>query len=143
MSDCCGSSNDIIICACSGAADVGLISDRAARMLSVAGKGNMYCLAGVGADLQNFVKGAKESKKVVVIDGCQIRCGKKAMENRGGSCDSFVITELGYKKGETGVSDETVNEAFDKICALIETGEKIEKQSSRPAGGGCGCGGKC
>lgn len=144
MSDCCGSSNDVIICACSGAADVGFLSDRVARMLSVAGKGSMYCLAGVGADLQNFVKGAKESSKVIVIDGCPVRCGKKAMENRGISCDSFVITGLGYRKHETGMSDETVKKAFEKVISLMETGEKIQSGiKNGGSSGGCCRGGNC
>lgn len=145
MADCCGNSNDTIICACAGAADVGFLSDRVARMLSVAGKGSMYCLAGVGADMQNFITGAKESGRVIVIDGCQIRCGKKTMEKRGISCESFVITELGYKKHETGISDEIVTQAFEKIVKIMETGARIPNsiKIGTSDNSGCSCGGKC
>ena len=137
MSDCCGSNEDVLITACAGASDVGYISDRAARMLSVAGKGSMYCLAGIGAGIPGFIKGAKEAGKNIVIDGCPVKCGKKIMEKNSIACESFVITELGYKKGETGMSDDIVNEVFKKISA------KIVNEKPEPAEGGCSCGGKC
>ena len=41
-----------LIFACSGAADVGEISDRAARKLSKDGIGAMFCLAGVGGRIE-------------------------------------------------------------------------------------------
>ncbi len=145
MSDCCGKGSGAVICACSGAADVGFLSDRAARMLSVAGKGSMYCLAGVGADIESFIRGAKEAGKVIAVDGCPEKCGMKALSNKGIQADGFVVTELGYKKGEAGMSGETVNEVFGKIKKLIETGEKIEAGINSGFNGGCGCGckGEC
>lgn len=144
MSDCCGSNEEVLITACAGASDVGFLSDRAARMLAVAGRGSMYCLAGVGAKLPNFIKGAKEGKNIV-IDGCPVKCGKKILDNNGIDCDSFVVTELGFKKGATGMSDEIVKDVFDRINNLLETGEAIENQIKRGTGGsgGCSCGGKC
>ena len=144
MSDCCGSNEDVLITSCAGASDVGFLSDRVARMLSVAGRGSIYCLAGVGAQIPGFVKGAKEAGKNIVVDGCPVKCGKKILDNLDIPSDSFVITELGYKKGGTGMSDELVTEAFDKISKLLDTGAEIENQIKRGnSGGGCSCGGKC
>jgi len=37
-----------LIFACSGAADVGALSDQAARKLTSEGFGQMFCLAGIG-----------------------------------------------------------------------------------------------
>ena len=141
MSDCCGSSNHAIICACSGAADVGFLSDRTARMLSVAGHGSMYCLAGVGADIESFVKGAKDSGRVIVIDGCPVKCGKKAMDNHGVKSESYVVTEFGFKKGETGMSEDTVKDAFIKIQDAVSA--KAPSDCCNSGGSSCGCGGKC
>ena len=144
MSDCCGSNENVLITSCAGASDVGFLSDRVARMLSVAGRGSIYCLAGVGAQIPSFVKGAKQAGKNIVVDGCPVKCGKKILDNLDIPCDSFVITELGYKKGGTGMSDETVKDAFNKINGLLDTGSKIEDQKTRDKnGGGCSCGGKC
>ena len=41
------SGNPVLIFACSGAADVGEISDKAARTITQEGIGKMFCLAGI------------------------------------------------------------------------------------------------
>ncbi len=50
---CCGSDAGkvVLLYACSGGANVGEISDKAARELMFEGKGTMFCLAGLGGDL--------------------------------------------------------------------------------------------
>ncbi|PIS30929.1 hypothetical protein COT42_02075 [Candidatus Saganbacteria bacterium CG08_land_8_20_14_0_20_45_16] len=70
MADCCGRV-EVLIYPCSGAADVGELSDRVARKLSKKGVGAMACLAGVGA---KFVNTAAIDQAVEMIDcgGC---CG--------------------------------------------------------------------
>ena len=59
MSECecgsCGPEKTVLIYACSGGANVAEISDHAARELMVAGQGTMFCLAGLGADIQAMV----------------------------------------------------------------------------------------
>ena len=45
-----------LIFACSGAADVGGISDRAARKLTADIAGKIYCLAGIGGRVQGIIK---------------------------------------------------------------------------------------
>ena len=59
MSECecgsCGPEKTVLIYACSGGANVAEISDHAARELMFAGQGTMFCLAGLGADIQAMV----------------------------------------------------------------------------------------
>ena len=45
-----------LIFACSGAADVGEIADRAARELTKNGLGKMFCLAGIGGRVGGIMK---------------------------------------------------------------------------------------
>ncbi|MBN2754313.1 MAG: putative zinc-binding protein [Candidatus Goldbacteria bacterium] len=142
MSGCCGGAEKNIICACSGAADVGFISDRTARMLSVAGHGGMYCLAGAGADIESFVKGAKEADRVIVIDGCPVKCSQKIMDRHGVKSESYVVTSFGFEKGETGMSDDTVKEAFMKIQKAVNNNTP-GNSASIDKKGSCGCGGSC
>jgi uncharacterized metal-binding protein len=50
-----------------------------------------------------------------VIDGCPIDCGKRIMER-----NNFVnyrymrVTDLGYKKGETPVTEDVIKSVYEK-----------------------------
>ena len=52
---CCGPGPKLIF-ACSGAADVGKISDLAARKLTTEGAGKMFCLAGIGGRVTGIME---------------------------------------------------------------------------------------
>ena len=99
MSDCCGT-KDVMLLACSGGSNVGQISNDAAKALDQLGAGRMYCLIGVGAQLPSFVDAAKSAQVVVAIDGCNVACAKKALENAGITPQVYtVVTDLGIEKG--------------------------------------------
>ncbi|MBP9022135.1 MAG: putative zinc-binding protein [Spirochaetes bacterium] len=116
MSSCnCGNSNIKIIYACSGASDVGSLSDLAARKLRDEKIGAMSCLAAVGAGLSGFIESAKAADKCITIDGCPVACAKKNLEKIGVTPKSFIITEMGYEKGKTSINETTVNEAVSII----------------------------
>ncbi|MHC4060784.1 MAG: putative zinc-binding protein, partial [Planctomycetota bacterium] len=56
----CGPASKLIF-ACSGAADVGEISDKAARKLTEDGAGKMFCLAGIGGKVEPIISAAKSA----------------------------------------------------------------------------------
>lgn len=104
-----------LIFACSGAADVGELSDKAARMLHREGVGKMYCLTGVGAQLNNFVETTKTAPKRLVIDGCPMDCAKKSMENSGiTEFDYIRITDLGFQKGKSEITNQAIETIAEK-----------------------------
>jgi len=70
--ECCTSNKQVMILACSGASNVGQLSNQAAVELTREGFGKMYCLAGIGAHLSGFVQSAKDVPALVAIDGCQL-----------------------------------------------------------------------
>ncbi|MBP8084226.1 MAG: putative zinc-binding protein [Spirochaetes bacterium] len=116
MSSCnCGNSNIKLIYACSGASDVGSLSDLSARKLRDDKVGSMSCLAAVGAGLSGFIESAKAADKCITIDGCAVACARKNLERIGVSPKSFILTEMGYEKGKTPVSKITISEAVSKI----------------------------
>ena len=116
MSSCnCGKANIKIIYSCSGAADVGSLSDLAARKLRDEKIGAMSCLSAIGAGLSGFIESAKAADQCITIDGCYVACAKKNLEKIGVIPKSFIITEMGYEKGKTQVNEDTVNEAVSKI----------------------------
>jgi len=53
-----------LVFACSGAADVGAVSDLAARELTAQGAGKMYCLAGIGGRVPGILKTTSEAEKI-------------------------------------------------------------------------------
>jgi uncharacterized metal-binding protein len=88
-----------MILACSGGSNVGQITNQAALELTREGRGKMFCLAGLGADIPGIVKTVREADEVIVLDGCSIGCAKACLERAGlplGRC--LVVTDLGIEK---------------------------------------------
>ena len=98
-----------LIFACSGAADVGEISDRAARELSKNGAGAMFCLAGVGGRVEPIMKKTGSASKILAIDGCPLNCVKGTLKQAG--FNEFIhlqITDLGLEKGKSPANEENI-----------------------------------
>ncbi len=98
---CCGSDAGkvVLLYACSGSANVGEIADKAARELAFAGEGAMFCLAGLGGDIQGMVQTARDADVNMVIDGCPMDCAKKTFDRHGINNYKHVrVTDLGIEK---------------------------------------------
>jgi len=104
---CQGSST--LLFACSGAADVGAISDRAARKLTQEGVGTMFCLAGVGGRVASIMEKSKAASKILAIDGCGLDCVKCTLDEAGiTNYKQIRVTDLGLAKGQSSVTDDNV-----------------------------------
>ncbi len=109
----CGT-GEYIVMACSGACDLGQITDAVARKLMDSGVRKMNCLAVVGAGIEKSIEDFK-TKNVLMLDGCPIDCGKRILDKAGFVDYNYLrITDLGYKKGGTPVTDEVVNSVYEK-----------------------------
>jgi len=141
MAECACNNGIKLIYSCSGNADVGEIADRAARVLRKEGFGQGSCIAGVGAGLQGYIQSAMGADVNITVDGCPVGCARKILENIGVTPVSYIVTEMGFKKGGTPVSPEVI----EAVCENIrkDKTEKSEVQKFTAAGGGCGCGGNC
>ena len=131
MNDCCQGAN-ILIYSCSGGSDVGEIADRTARKLGKEGFGKTTCLAAVGAHLPKFLESAQAADLNLTIDGCLVACARKNLDHIGVKPRSFILTEMGLVKGQTPLSEKTVE----------EMAEKIKSGVTAPGGqgtGSCGC----
>jgi len=125
MSQCdCGSSEcekTVFIYACSGGANVAEISDRAARGLMKDGKGAMFCLAGLGADIQGMVQTARDADLNLLIDGCPMDCAKKTFDRHGlTNYRQIKVTDLGIEKAKGA---PCTDEQIDMVIA--EAGKTI------------------
>lgn len=104
-----------LIFACSGAADVGAVADRAARKLTRDGKGRMFCTVGVGGRVSGIMKTTEAAAKILAIDGCPLNCVKNCLEQAGfKKFEHLQLADLGMEKGKTEVSEGNVAKAADK-----------------------------
>lgn len=116
--ECAG--GETLIFACSGAADVGAVSDRAARQMTRDGMGRMFCLAGVGGRVEGIVQKTKAASQIVAIDGCTLDCAKKCLEQVGISGFKHLrVTDLGMEKGRTPVNDVNITATARAAAALL------------------------
>ena len=127
--ECRRSGKHVLIYACSGGANVAEVADRAARELSSAGKGTMFCLAGLGADIQGMVRTARDADLNLIIDGCPMDCAKKIFEKCGlGNYTQIKVTNLGIEKTKgvraTDAQVETVVAEVDQsLSETLKRGE--------------------
>jgi uncharacterized metal-binding protein len=121
MGGCCDAEKkNVLIYACSGGANVAEIADRVARELMFEGKGAMFCLAGLGADIDGMVQTARDADLNVVIDGCGVDCAKKTFDRHGlSNYKQIRVTDLGIEKVKgVRATDEqvrTIQAAADKL----------------------------
>ena len=104
-----------LIFACSGAADVGEIADKAARKLTKDGIGKMYCTAGIGGRVSDILKTTESAGKILVIDGCPLSCTKNTLEKAGfNKFVHFTLSDLGFEKHNCPVTEENISKVVAK-----------------------------
>ncbi|OFX16353.1 MAG: hypothetical protein A2033_00115 [Bacteroidetes bacterium GWA2_31_9] len=115
---CLCSVDNYMVLACSGACDLGQITDLVARKLRDNDVRKMNCLAVVGAEIKPSIEVFK-TKNILMLDGCPVDCGKKILDKAGFANYIYLrLTDLGYKKGETPVTSENVNAVYEKACLM-------------------------
>ncbi len=109
-----------LIFACSGAADVGAVADRAARKMTQLGIGKMFCTAGIGGRISGILKTTEAAEKILAIDGCPLNCVKQSLELADfKNFQHLQLADLGLEKGKTPVSDESVETVVAKGKELL------------------------
>lgn len=116
----CGTGPKLIF-PCSGASDVGEISDRAARQLTKNGDGKMYCLAGIGGRVSGIVESTKSAAKILAIDGCKMDCAKKTLQESGFTeFEHMRVVDIeGIEKGKSPPTDERISQVVEKAQGLL------------------------
>ena len=109
-----------LIFACSGAADVGQISDLAARKLSAEGAGTMFCLAGIGGRVSSIMATTKAAACILVIDGCPLDCARGSLLKAGFTqFEHLRLSDVGMEKGSTPPTGEMVSQAAENGWELL------------------------
>jgi uncharacterized metal-binding protein len=106
--------------ACSGAADVGEITDRVARLLHREGIARMFCLGCIGARQEDSVARAKTASDILAIDGCSKDCAKSCLEQAGLTRVRHMrLTDHSMEKGKTPVSLHNVQVAAERAKHVL------------------------
>ncbi len=136
MIDNCGvSGGQVMLLACSGASNVGQLTNQACLELTQEGFGRMSCLAGVGGKLPGFIQAVREAREVVVLDGCEKGCAKAIMHEAGLPLRGYVVLiQLGIVK----------NKDFNLRREEIEQVKDLVRRTGSPLGlaapgSSCGC----
>jgi len=118
----CGDEKVTLVFPCSGASNVGQITNELALRLTREGLGAMSCLAGVGAHISGFVVSARDCDQLVVLDGCPQRCAAKLFEHVGVKPHVYVmLADHGFKKQSgASVQPEEVSRARDIVAGLMK-----------------------
>lgn len=102
-------SSNFLLFACSGASDVGGLTDQAARYLTREKVASMYCTAAVAAGVPTALERSSGAHKLVAIDGCTQCCARKILEQAGfADCAHVELGALGLMKGESPISLKNV-----------------------------------
>lgn len=105
---------------CSGASDVGGLSDQAGRQMTKDGTGRMYCLAGIGGRVDAIMANTQGAAKVLAIDGCSQECARKTLESAGfKDFQHLKLWEMGYKKSEAPVTPERIRAVADRGAEML------------------------
>lgn len=128
----CGQAPSLVF-ACSGAADVGVVSDLAARRISAGGRAKMLCLAGVGGRVSGILKSTEAAAAILAIDGCALDCARRTLEEAGFSGFAHLsLGEIGMAKGETPPSEPNVARVAEEAL------RRLDQRGPGSCGGCCG-----
>jgi len=109
-----------LLFACSGAADVGEIADRAARKMTKEGAGKMFCLAGIGGRVEPIMKATVSAAQILALDGCGLDCVKQSLEQAG--FKNYIhlrVTDLDMAKGSSPATNEHIDRVSQKAQELL------------------------
>ncbi len=120
----CGGAPKLIF-ACSGASDVGAITDQAARKLTREGVGKMYCTAGIGGRVSGILATTQSAACILALDGCPLNCARKTLEQAGfQSFEHVQLADLGMGKGQTPPAPEAIARVALAVAEKLKEKER-------------------
>ena len=110
-----------VVLACSGASDVGEITDLAARKLAAEGVATILGLAGISGCVSGIVASAEAAPARLAIDGCPVDCARKILEQADlGKFEHLRLSDLGMERGESPITDTRIKKVVN--CARTRLG---------------------
>jgi uncharacterized metal-binding protein len=127
----------LMILACSGASNVGQLSNQSAVELTREGFGQMFCLAAIGAHLPKFVNYAQKVPSLVAIDGCSVGCIRAILEHAEVPLRNYVVlTELDIEKNmNSNLEKDDIEKIKRAVRSSMKNGHVLP--TLNPSAGGC------
>ena len=106
-----------ILYSCSGACDLGQVSDLLGRKLRKNGyaQNSCSCLASIGAGIQAYIAKTKVTEEVVCLDGCAMACASKMIEKIDVKPKIYTLTKMGLPNGKIEISETMINDLYEQI----------------------------
>lgn len=120
-----------LVYSCSGCSSAAQLANTLAVRLDREGEAQMSCIAGVGADLPNFVHQATSGQPILALDGCPLACVRGCLKRHGVEPDRYVqLQKHGVKKryGQDA-PEEDVERLYPQI---VELAREIRPDRERP-----------
>ncbi len=120
-----------LVYSCSGCSSAAQLANTLALRLDRDDEAQMSCIAGVGADLPNFVQQAVSGRPILALDGCPLACVRNNLKRHGVEPDRYVqLQKHGVKKryGQDA-PEEDVERLYPQIVALAR---EIRPDRERP-----------
>ncbi|MDI6709083.1 MAG: putative zinc-binding protein [Bacillota bacterium] len=75
----------ILVATCSGASNTGALAEEVAeRVVGADDRARLVCLAAVAAGKESALKKVREAARIVVIEGCPMRCATEILRQSAG-----------------------------------------------------------
>lgn len=106
-----------ILYSCSGACDLGQVSDLLGRKLRENGyaQSSCSCLASIGAGIQAYIAKARAAKEIVCIDGCLVACASKTLIKIDVEPKIYTLTKMGLPNGKIEITDKMIDDLYQQI----------------------------
>lgn len=122
-----------LVYSCSGCSSVAQLANTLALRLDRNGEAQMSCIAGVGADLPNFVQQATSGRPILGLDGCPLACVRNSLKRHGVEPDRYVqLQKHGIKKryGQDAAAED-VERVYPRV---VELAREIRPDRDQPQG---------
>lgn len=96
-----------LVYACSGCSSAAQMANHFALRLDREGVADMSCIAGVGGGVPGLVRTAQSGRRILALDGCEMRCVAACLARAGVTADAhLVLTDYGVRKRQHVDFDE-------------------------------------
>ena len=101
----------------------------------------MFCLAGIGGHLSGFVQSAKDVPQMVLIDGCDMGCGKASLDHAEVSLKNYlVVTDMGIEKNKDfNLKKEDIQRVKDSVKEKCRQNQTDDISMTQTNSGRCCC----
>jgi uncharacterized metal-binding protein len=122
-----------LIFVCSGSADVGELTDRAARRLHRHGVAAMSCLASIGARDTDIMFNADLAERVLLVDGCPSACARRTFEHAGlHRFTHFDLSKANLFKGRSPISPKNIQRVVDMATRALRVSRRPRASTPKP-----------